>query len=64
MIDLIDKDKLCRAMYREAFTVDTPDQRWDSGCWIRFRLFERVVESMPVVSLPLDWPGEERSEEE
>lgn len=63
MIYLIDKDELCMAMYHEAFTVDTEDQRWDSGCWIRFRLFERVVKSMPVVSLPLEWP-EEREEEE
>lgn len=57
---LIDKENLRLEMYKAAFSDDTPDQRWDGGCWIRFRLFEKVVESIPVVSLELP---EERSEE-
>ena len=47
MSDLIDRQELRRAMYQEAFEKDSEDQRWDSGCWIRYRMFERVVDSIP-----------------
>ena len=49
MSDLIDRQALRRAMYHEAMEKDSKDQRWDSGCWIRYRMFERVVDSMPAV---------------
>lgn len=47
MADLIDRQELRRAMYHEAFDKDTKDQRWDSGCWIRYRMFERIIDSIP-----------------
>lgn len=34
-------------MYHEAFETDTDMQKWDSGCWIRYKLFENVIESIP-----------------
>ena len=46
---LIDADALERAMYEEAFEKDTDMQRWDSGCWIRYKLFENVLDAQPTV---------------
>ena len=46
----IDADALRQRMYHEAFETDTDMQKWDSGCWIRYKLFENCLESMPTVS--------------
>ncbi len=43
---LIDANELRRRMYEAAMVNDSEDQRWDSGCWIRYRLFERIVDEM------------------
>lgn len=51
----IDADALRVAMYEEAFVKDSPDQRWDSGCWIRYRLFERILDKQPAVSPDSQW---------
>ena len=42
---LIDADALREHMYHEAFETDTKEQRWDSGCWIRYKMFERIIDS-------------------
>lgn len=55
--DLIDRDELSAAMYHEAFETDSKMQKWDSGCWIRYALFEKKRDAAPVV-IPA-----ERSEE-
>lgn len=47
MADPIDRQELRKAMYHEAFETDSDEQRWDSGCWIRYKLFERILNSMP-----------------
>ena len=47
MSDLIDRDLLKRRMYEEAFEKDSSMQRWDSGCWIRYKLFENILNEMP-----------------
>lgn len=47
MDDLISRQALRSEMYHEAFEKDTEDQRWDSGCWIRYRMFERVIDRQP-----------------
>ena len=47
----IDVDMLCEKMYHEAFETDSDEQRWDSGCWIRYKMFERVVNSMPILDV-------------
>lgn len=47
MADLIDRQALREAMYHEAFETDSDEQMWDSGCWIRYKMFERILNSMP-----------------
>lgn len=49
-----DLDELRKVMYHEAFETDSPMQKWDSGCWIRYKMFENAVYSAPVII-----PGEE-----
>ena len=51
--DLIERDKLRSTMYHEAFETDTTMQRWDSGCWMRYKLFENNLEAAPTV-IPAD----------
>lgn len=46
---LIDANKLEANMYHEAFETDTDMQKWDSGCWIRYKMFENQIEKMPTV---------------
>ena len=48
---LIDADALGNRMYHEAFEKDSEDQKWDSGCWIRYKLFERVLREQPTIEL-------------
>lgn len=45
---LIDRELLKSRMYEEAFEKESDMQRWDSGCWIRYKLFENVLAEMPV----------------
>lgn len=53
---LIDADALKEEMYDEAFETDTDEQRWDSGCWIRYRMFERNVDAAPTIdAIPVEW---------
>lgn len=47
MSDLIERQALRSEMYHEAFEKDSNEQRWDSGCWIRYKMFERVVDRLP-----------------
>lgn len=41
---LIDADKLRHNMYDAAFIQDSDLQKWDGGCWIRYKMFERILE--------------------
>ena len=47
MSDLISREELKRRMYHEAFETDSDLQKWDSGCWIRYKLFENVIDTIP-----------------
>lgn len=49
---LIDGDALGNRLYHEVFEKDSEDQRWDSGCWMRYRLFEKVLREQPTVEQP------------
>ena len=49
--EYIDREKLRQNMYREAFEKDSDLQRWDSGCWIRYKLFENVFEKTEVADV-------------
>ena len=54
-MDLIDRAALREAMYHEAFETDSKDQRWDSGCWIRYKMFEKNLNSAPTIeAVPLE----------
>lgn len=46
---LIDADALRAKMYHEAFETDTTMRKWDSGCWIRYKMFERMEEDAPTI---------------
>lgn len=46
---LIDADALEQQMYHEAFETDSDLQKWDSGCWIRYKLFEKILDAQPTV---------------
>jgi hypothetical protein len=45
----IDADALRETMYHEAFEKDNDMQKWDSGCWIRYKLFEKCIEAAPTI---------------
>lgn len=47
---LIDADALRAAMYHEAFETDSDLQRWDAGCWIRWRMFEKMLDAAPTIA--------------
>ena len=49
--DCISRQALKQAMYHEAFEVDNEMQKWDGGCWIRYKLFEEIVDIMPSVPI-------------
>ena len=46
---LIDADAFGNRLYHEVFEKDSEDQRWDSGCWVRYKLFEKVLKEQPTV---------------
>lgn len=45
--EYIDRNELKQEMYHEVFEKDSDMQKWDSGCWMRYRLFEKVLEKIP-----------------
>lgn len=47
----IDANDFENVMYHEAFETDTEMQRWDSGCWIRYKLFENLLEKQPTADV-------------
>lgn len=52
---LIDADALNDAMYHEAFENDesynekNPMAKWDSGLWIRYKMFENAIDEAPTI---------------
>jgi hypothetical protein len=46
---LIDADALNDSMYHEAFETDSKLQKWDSGCWIRYKMFENHLDNAPTI---------------
>ena len=41
-------DEVRRAMYHQCFECDNDEnmQKWDSGNWFRYKLFENVIEKL------------------
>ena len=42
----IDANELRAMMYHGAFEEDSDLQRWDGGCWIRYKMFENALEQI------------------
>ena len=51
MARYIKADALREKMFHKAFEEDSPDQKWDSGCWIRYHMFEDTIESIPTADV-------------
>lgn len=43
---LVDINELSRIMYHNAFESDTDMQKWDGGCWIRYKMFENSLDEV------------------
>lgn len=61
---LIDADALNERMYHDAFETDSDMQRWDSGCWIRYKMFENALNDAPTIEERKtgEWTSEEACE--
>lgn len=46
---LIDAVALKVGMYHEVFETDSKLQRWDSGCWVRYKMFENHMDNAPTI---------------
>ena len=46
---LIDADALGARMYHDAFETDSDMQKWDDGCWIRYKMFENAIADAPTI---------------
>lgn len=46
---LVDIDALSHEMYHLAFETDSNLQKWDGGCWIRYKMFERCRDNAPTI---------------
>lgn len=58
MSKLINAEDLRNAMYHEAFEKESKMQKWESGCWIRYKLFENVLDAMPSADVRENIHGE------
>lgn len=46
---LVDIDALSHEMYHLAFETDSNMQKWDGGCWIRYKMFEKCRDNAPTI---------------
>ena len=46
---LIDADELSHQMYHQAFETDSNMQKWKSGCWVRYKMFENEMNNAPTI---------------
>lgn len=46
---MVDADALSEMMYHKAFETDSDMQKWDSGCWIRYKMFENCIDAQPTI---------------
>lgn len=46
---LIDADALKKEMYRKSFEVDDGRNVWNSGLWIRYKIFEEAIKDAPTI---------------
>lgn len=48
---MIDPNELNNIMYHNAFEIDSDMQKWDSGCWIRYKMFENAMKEVQKVDV-------------
>lgn len=61
MTRLIDADALNAEMYRKSFEVDDGRNVWNSGLWIRYKIFEEAIRDAPTIDAVPRWiPVSER----
>lgn len=46
---LIDADALDAEMYHKSFEVDDGRNVWNSGLWIRYKIYEEAIRDAPTV---------------
>ena len=46
---MIDADALDSEMYHKSFEVDDGRNVWNSGLWIRYKIFEEAIRDAPTV---------------
>ena len=51
MARYIDAEKFEKEMYHEAFETDSDMQKWDSGCWIRYKMLENCIAQQPTADV-------------
>ena len=49
MTRLIDADALNAEMYHKSFEVDDGRNIWNSGLWIRYKIFEEAIRDAPTI---------------
>lgn len=49
MSRLIEADALAAEMYRKSFEVDDGSNVWNSGLWIRYKIFEEAIRDAPTI---------------
>lgn len=49
MAKLIDADALNAEMYHKSFEVDDGRNVWNSGLWIRYKIFEEAIREAPTI---------------
>lgn len=53
---IIDVDALDQAMYHKSFEVDDGRNRWNSGLWIRYKIYEEASREAPtVMAIPVSF---------
>lgn len=51
MARYIDAEKFEKEMYHEAFETGSDMQKWDSGCWIRYKMLENCIAQQPTADV-------------
>ena len=51
MARYIDAETFENEMYYESFEKSSDMQKWDSGCWIRYKLFADCLEKQPTADV-------------
>lgn len=56
MTRYINADALEQEMYHKSFEVDDGRNVWNSGLWIRYKIFEEAIRDAPTVdAIPVEW---------